>query len=40
METPGTDMEEHIVIIGGGLAGAKAAEGAREAGYDLSLIHI
>lgn len=26
-------MEEHIVIIGGGLAGAKAAEGAREAGY-------
>ena len=27
-------MEEHIVIIGGGLAGAKAAEGARDAGYD------
>ena len=27
-------MEDHIVIIGGGLAGAKAAEGAREASYD------
>lgn len=27
-------MEEHIVIIGGGLAGAKAAEGARDTGYD------
>lgn len=27
-------MEEHIVIVGGGLAGAKAAEGARDAGYE------
>ena len=27
-------MEDHIVIVGGGLAGAKAAEGARNAGYD------
>lgn len=27
-------MTEHILIIGGGLAGAKAAEGARDAGHD------
>ena len=27
-------MEQHIVIVGGGLAGVRAAEGAREAGHD------
>ncbi|MGX5695607.1 NAD(P)/FAD-dependent oxidoreductase [Agromyces soli] len=25
--------DEHVIIVGGGLAGARAAEGAREAGY-------
>lgn len=27
-------MEQHIVIVGGGLAGVRAAEGARDAGYE------
>jgi NADPH-dependent 2,4-dienoyl-CoA reductase/sulfur reductase-like enzyme len=27
-------MEQHIVIVGGGLAGVRAAEGARDAGHD------
>lgn len=26
--------DEHVIIVGGGLAGARAAEGAREAGYE------
>jgi 3-phenylpropionate/trans-cinnamate dioxygenase ferredoxin reductase subunit len=32
--------DDSIVIVGGGLAGARAAEGAREAGYDGQLVIV
>ncbi|MFE5671296.1 NAD(P)/FAD-dependent oxidoreductase [Agromyces sp. NPDC056523] len=35
-----TESERSLVIIGGGLAGARAAEGARKAGYDGPLVLV
>ena len=35
-----TDAGRSIVIVGGGLAGARAAEGAREAGYEGPLVIV